>query len=173
MTTTPNDNASLADLMRDGETEHDIRAYVVIGRTVVVWAQLEYGFSALTARLYHLHGGQRLFKVPPFNMKRKIEFWNDCFARLEHLQPHQAQARGFTKDLMEAKRDRDTLLHFAWDQDSPETLKGRSIRAGSEWHSREEMNLSLRAVEGLAIRTNELIVRLMILTQALYSGPPR
>ncbi len=170
MTKTPLNEITLAALAAEGETESQLRAYVAVGRAVMVWGNLEQNFSNLVARIYHDHGGAVLRPEPPFALKRKIEFWNECFRTLAPLAAHQKAALKFSRDFAEAKKQRDDLLHFAWDVgEISKPLKGRVSRANAKGHVRETMSLPLGAINGLVNKASHLNLRLFPLAMALFS----
>jgi len=159
---------TLADVAVEGETESELRAYIAVGRAVIIWSNLEQNFGNLVARLYYSHGGAALHKEPLFGLKRKIEFWNECFRKLPALAPHQRAALAFSRGLVEAKGQRDVLLHFAWDaSDTVMGLKGRGTRADSKGRVQATMDLPLGAINGLAMRAIHLNLRLLPLVMAL------
>lgn len=146
------------------ESDSELISYIVVGRAVIHWGSLEQNYNYLVAYLYRKFGGAI---QPPFGLKRKIEFWNQCFQQQDSLSYMRDQALKFSRDLVEAKNQRDILLHFAWQSDRKDPRKplvGRSIRSISDGHQKEAMDLPLRAINGLVNKTNNLNLRLMGLT---------
>lgn len=168
MTQTPLRELPLGEFALDSETDGDLISYIVVGRAVIRWGSVEQNFNHLVAGLFRKFGGA---KEPPFALKRKIEFWNKCFRDQDSLSYMRDEAIKFSRDLTEAKNQRDVLLHFAWatdDKDPKKPLKGRSLRSVGNSHQHEDMDLPLRAINGLVNRTQNLDLRLMGLTFQLW-----
>jgi hypothetical protein len=153
------------------EKDSELIAYIVVGRAVVQWGVLEQNFNNLVARLFKTFGGS---VQPPFALKRKIEFWNECFNKQERLAPWKKQAVAFSKGLVEAKKKRDILLHFAWEVDRSDItkpMKGRSLRADSDGgHTRQNMDLPLNAINTLVFNISNLNLSFMPIVFNLLSA---
>jgi hypothetical protein len=171
MSKTPLRHIPLGEFGTEHETDAELITYIVVGRAVVTWGCLEQNFNFLVAKIYKKFGGSL---PPPFALKRKIEFWNECFRKEETLKGMQEQALAFSRELLEAKKKRDTLLHFHFspDKDAFKPLKGRSLRSTATGHVKEQLDLPLKAINGLVNDTNHLNLRLMPLAFSLLSGQP-
>jgi hypothetical protein len=143
----------------DQETDADLVTYVIVGRAVIHWGSLEQNFNNLIAKLFKRYGeGQH----PPFALKRKIEFWNDCFQKQNDLDHVKASALQFSRDLIAAKKHRDNLLHFAWEAgDAEKPMKGRSLKIHADGHVQKNMEIELRAINALSSEVSRLNLSLL------------
>lgn len=170
MTKTSLRHLPLGEFGTENETDADLITYIVVGRAVIVWGSLEQNFSNMVLRLHRQYGEAE----PPFQLKRKIEFWNACFKKQSALAGMKELALAFSRDLLEAKKQRDTLLHFAWDvSDVSKPLKGRSLRSTAKGHIREALDLPLKSINGFVNRTSELNLRVFPLIFELLRPPTK
>jgi hypothetical protein len=141
------------------ETDADLVTYVIVGRAVIHWGSLEQNFNNLIAKLFKRYGDGR---QPPFALKRKIEFWNDCFQNQSDLDHVKTSALKFSRDLIAAKKQRDNLLHFAWEAgNADKPMKGRSLKIQANGHVHEKMEFELRAINALSSEVSRLNLNLL------------
>ncbi len=175
----PEPAPSIQDFLYGHETAAHLAFYSAVGRTVVLWGDLEHGFGLQVMFLYHSEEARGLEHRPPYQLSKKISFWRKCFDNIPFLQNHKKQGHRFADALRDLAKERDTIVHFNWsaaiDSLKPfqASIAGRSVMGKEDGHYLLGSEIDLHELIKMAERIADLksqLVGFILIVNALPSN---
>jgi hypothetical protein len=167
----PDDQTRLLNFLLENGPPLERAYYSAIGRAVVMWSSIECGFDIEIWTVYHTLEGYTLAPRPPRALGTKIDFWENCFRKLEPLAEWREVALELAADLRNLSSGRRALLHTDWSNvifaDREEAIEGVSFKATKDGHELHRRQMTLLDLNAFAADCEALNLRLLALSSSI------